>query len=78
MSLKYIKNQYCCPYKSEKTDIFWMEFFPNFEAKKCPKTFRPKLSFVKSVPGVLRQVVKVEALHGDENRIFKGSSLVST
>jgi hypothetical protein len=27
-----------------------MEFCPKFEAKICPKSFRPNSSFVKSVP----------------------------
>jgi hypothetical protein len=32
--------------------FFGLKFVPNFRLKICPKTFRPKWSFVKSVPGV--------------------------
>jgi hypothetical protein len=30
--------------------LFLVDSCPKFEAKICPKTFRPKTSFVRSVP----------------------------
>jgi hypothetical protein len=64
MSLMCLKIQDYCPSNSAK---FWyvafrLKFVQNLRTKICPKSFRSKGSFVKSVPGPLLSPSVSEAL----------------
>jgi hypothetical protein len=48
MALKYLEIQAYCQDYSDK--FLWSKFVQNSRIKVCPKTFRPKKSFVESTP----------------------------